>query len=1064
MRQNDPAEKGTPMKRITLLLLLCWLAALRAPAQVQPHLQASDLQIVTPALVPVGQGSGTVVGGGGNSTYYYWIVATYTAGNAAPSNYILVKNAPAALSVSNYIALSWPPAPDALTYDVLRTTTPNLPSGTASIAVTTGLAATSVHDTASGLSAYTISTLAPGKVSLEMTGSPIDFLGSTQPPLSDPNHARIYFDTATAQLMGSLNGSAYAPIAGSGGALTSLNGLTASAQYLNVGTAGTDFNIQSVINTHTFNIPDASATARGLVTTGPQTFSGNKTFLGDLLANSLTTTGPDSSISLDEMTCSTVTPVAGVSILCADSTANTLQVSNNGGAFSSIAGGGTVASVGLSTDANWFTIGSSPVTTTGTITMNKTTGLTANEFLATPDGSAGTVGLRAIAAADIPSNAPLNVKSLIINYPNQSPTGTTLNKLAKIVGDPLTAEILATSDTNVGFGVVVAGAGNTGTASIAYAGLADCVFDGATTAGDYVIASVTTGGDCHDVAFSSGYPTGVTVFGIVQTTNGGAGTYSVNLFGPDTAPASAGPGGKGTAVQINGAGSKNNLNLNSTTPAAAAGHLNLPFSSSASGNTTSAVVTPLVSGNTSTLASAAADLAGASAGAGTCADGSGNVTTTGCAGGAAAVTQTMPNNTSVPPVANHVVVVRHNDVSGGHSTIASAGTANTNLNNDEIMGIAQTVGASNTTFVVYGPQNCVFDNATTFGHLVGISSTVTGDCTDKGAPDTEPGTTALTSLIGFVNQTGGVAGIYQVFVTPMAANQRTFDTNPFLIGGQGSFPWGGFLVWDGLGSAVAVTNNIPLRFYSSTSSSSLVASWQADGAALRLDSGQLSLTRTLNGNTTSTTSSGVVSLPLNSGMKQQLFMNGNVTWLAVANPYDLNGNGPIIPLRICQDGTGGRTIDFTGGDGYFTGVAVPPAAINACGVQLIANFHGSTGALGPLAPAMPIHPAALTGQTGAISAVTLAHPMVNTLMRGNLTVACEGTSASATVTGNLIYTDVSGTVQTLGVTATCTSLGAASVADEVHAMQAKGGTNVQYSTTIANTPTYTISVSLETIQ
>jgi hypothetical protein len=60
--------------------------------------------------------------------------------------------------------------------------------------------------------------------------------------------------------------------------LTSLNGLTGATQTFAVGTTGTDFNISSVGTTHTFNIPDASVTNRGLVTTGTQTFAGNKNF------------------------------------------------------------------------------------------------------------------------------------------------------------------------------------------------------------------------------------------------------------------------------------------------------------------------------------------------------------------------------------------------------------------------------------------------------------------------------------------------------------------------------------------------------------------------------------------------------------------------------------------------------------------------------------------------------------------------------------------------------------------------------------------------------------------
>ena len=62
--------------------------------------------------------------------------------------------------------------------------------------------------------------------------------------------------------------------------IAALNGLTAQVQYFQVGTSGTDFNISSTTATHTFNIPDASATARGLITTGTQTIVGDKTFTG----------------------------------------------------------------------------------------------------------------------------------------------------------------------------------------------------------------------------------------------------------------------------------------------------------------------------------------------------------------------------------------------------------------------------------------------------------------------------------------------------------------------------------------------------------------------------------------------------------------------------------------------------------------------------------------------------------------------------------------------------------------------------------------------------------------
>lgn len=62
------------------------------------------------------------------------------------------------------------------------------------------------------------------------------------------------------------------------GGVTSLNGLTANTQYLAVGTSGTDFTINSLLDTHTFNLPNAGPIARGVITTLAQTIAGEKTF------------------------------------------------------------------------------------------------------------------------------------------------------------------------------------------------------------------------------------------------------------------------------------------------------------------------------------------------------------------------------------------------------------------------------------------------------------------------------------------------------------------------------------------------------------------------------------------------------------------------------------------------------------------------------------------------------------------------------------------------------------------------------------------------------------------
>ena len=149
----------------------------------------------------------------------------------------------------------------------------------------------------------------------------------------------------------------------------------------------------------------------------------------------------------------------------------------------------------------------------------------------------------------------LTTSPLLTEITNNA-SGTTLAKLAALTGAPSTV-ITAVTATKAVVGPVVGGAGTSGSAQIAIQGRASCVFDGATTAGDYVQISGTVAGDCSDVG--STYPTSGQVIGRVLSTNGGAGTYAILVFAPEIDASSGGGGGvssvtitAGTGVNLSG--------------------------------------------------------------------------------------------------------------------------------------------------------------------------------------------------------------------------------------------------------------------------------------------------------------------------------------------------------------------------------------------------------------------------------------------------------------------------------------------------------------------------------
>jgi Chaperone of endosialidase len=181
-------------------------------------------------------------------------------------------------------------------------------------------------------------------------------------------------------------------------------------------------------------------------------------------------------------------------------------------------------------------------------TTGNNPGTASNLEFVTDDGTNGLIERLRITGA---GTIDIKTSPEATEIANAGTTGTTQFKLAKLTGAPSTAIIAATTDTGGMVGIVVEGAGTTGSAMIATTGQAKCVFDGATTAGHYVGISSTTAGDCHDVG--STYPASGQILGRVLSTNGSGGTYAVALYGPEIEGASGGGSGtvsSGTQYQM----------------------------------------------------------------------------------------------------------------------------------------------------------------------------------------------------------------------------------------------------------------------------------------------------------------------------------------------------------------------------------------------------------------------------------------------------------------------------------------------------------------------------------
>jgi len=141
-------------------------------------------------------------------------------------------------------------------------------------------------------------------------------------------------------------------MAGTG--ITAINSLTGSAQTLATNGSGTDFNVSSVGSTHTFNLPTASATNRGALSSANWTTFNNKQ---DALVSgtNIKTVNSNSLVGSGNISVGTVTGVTG-----------TAPIVSSGGTAPAISMAAATSSVnGYLTSADWSTFNNKAVSALG---------------------------------------------------------------------------------------------------------------------------------------------------------------------------------------------------------------------------------------------------------------------------------------------------------------------------------------------------------------------------------------------------------------------------------------------------------------------------------------------------------------------------------------------------------------------------------------------------------------------------------------------------------------------------------------------------------------------------
>jgi len=405
-------------------------------------------------------------------------------------------------------------------------------------------------------------------------------------------------------------------ISTTGAGITNLNGVAASYQSLAVGSSGTDFAIVSTGSSHTFNIPDASATARGLITTGTQTIAGSKTFSSTITGSITGSAGSATTATTAGAAGQWIAPItfslggdlsgsvtfsgSGSTTLTATIAANSVALGTDttGNYAGSVSASGTgISIIGSAGEGTDFTVVSNATATNtastivardssgnfsaGTITATTFSG---NATTATTAGSAGTAVNAGSAGTSVSAGTAGTAT-------NAGSAGTSVS--AGTAGTATNAGSAGTSVT-AGSAGTATNAANTNivldtTSTIYITGSRSNASIGSTAV--YVLSGVSALGNTITATTFSGNAT-------TATTAGSAGT-ATNAGSAGSATTATNAGSAGTSVSAGTAGTATNAGTAGT--ATNAGSAGTSVTAGSAGTATNAANVNVVLDTTSTI-------------------------------------------------------------------------------------------------------------------------------------------------------------------------------------------------------------------------------------------------------------------------------------------------------------------------------------------------------------------------------------------------------------------------------------------------------------------------------